>query len=182
MGLYYYSIGLPSVKTILWHYRQATGHTAVLKNLLFKLKSVLTTCLPCWHGMAGLVYRPDRKAGWLVGRSVGPFRPALCCPSAALKPYTVSLNAYIVFTIHIENTTKSAGLNIGMLGIYIKHAWHTFHYIQIHFIILRKMQKNIGDEGFITTTSKEWIKLVATPNTPSCINFKSKEERAVLRN
>ena len=23
----------------------------------------------CWHGMAGLVYRPDRKAGRLVGRS-----------------------------------------------------------------------------------------------------------------
>ena len=30
----------------------------------------------------------------------------------------------------------------------------------------------------ITTTSKEWIKLVATPSTPSCVNFKSREERA----
>ena len=90
MGLYYYSIGLPSVKTILWHYRQATGHTAVKKDLLFKLKSVLTTCL--LTGMAWLAWftgRTERPDGW----SVGPFRPALCCPSAALKPYTVSLNA-----------------------------------------------------------------------------------------
>ena len=69
MGLYYYSIGLPSVKTILWHYRQATGHTAV-KNLLFKLKSVLTTCL--LTGMAWLAWftgRTERPDGWSVGRS-----------------------------------------------------------------------------------------------------------------
>ena len=70
MGLYYYCIGLPSVKTILWHYRQATGHTAVKKDLLFKLKSVLTTCL--LTGMAWLAWftgRTERPDGWSVGRS-----------------------------------------------------------------------------------------------------------------
>ena len=85
-----------------------------------------------WHGWLGLPAGPERPDGW----SVGPFRPALCCPSAALKPYnTVSLNAYLVFTIHIENTTNSAGLYIGMLGIYIKHAWHIY-FITINYILL----------------------------------------------
>ena len=91
--------------------------------------------------MAGLVYRPDRKAGRLVGRSFST-GPLLALSSLEALH---SVPKCLVFTIHIGNTTNSAGLNIGMLGIYIKHAWHTFHYNRLHFMFLRKKQMNIGD-------------------------------------
>ena len=111
MGLYYYSIGLPSVKTILWHYRPLC--TAV-KNLLFKLKSVLTTCLLA--GMAWLAWftgRTERPDGWSVGRSFST-GPLLSLSSLEALH---SVPKCLVFTIQIGNTTNSAGLNIGMLGI-----------------------------------------------------------------
>ena len=108
MGLYYYSIGLPSVKTILWHYRPHCSEEPTVQT------QVSIDYLPaCCHGMAGLVYRPDRKAGRLVGRSFST-GPLLSLSSLEALH---SVPKCLVFTIQIGNTTNSAGLNIGMLGI-----------------------------------------------------------------
>ena len=71
MGLYYYSIGLPSVKTILWHYRP---HCSEEPTVQTQVSIDYLPALLAWHGWLGL---PAGQKGRTVGRSVLFDRPSV---------------------------------------------------------------------------------------------------------